>query len=232
MKVNTIHIKPFDFIQIIEFHLSRPDTFKLLVNFGNAKLQILCLIRYKAKFWNISVCVLTGIIIASFSCEKSYPWTCGLLTLFIKEIDWIIFTLYYVSAQLRSQIKRDWHSSLQNVLFELKIELIPCNLFNEFTRINSVEFDRKVELINVFVFFQLSRKPRVSVKPVLCWKIIVQSLINWVIFSQHLSLSLPFVLQHLKISGQSMPSRGDWVGRIQPREAIAPLILSRIQKWI
>lgn len=50
MKVDTIHIEPFDFIQAVEFRLSWSDAFKLLVNFGNAKLQILCLVRYKTKF--------------------------------------------------------------------------------------------------------------------------------------------------------------------------------------
>lgn len=50
MKVDAVHVEPFDFIQIIEFRLCRPDAFQLLVNVGNAKLQILCLIGNEAEF--------------------------------------------------------------------------------------------------------------------------------------------------------------------------------------
>lgn len=70
MKVDAVHIEPFDFIQIVEFGLCRADAFQLLVDVGNAKFQILCLIWHNPEFRHISVSVLHGVAIAELSWKE------------------------------------------------------------------------------------------------------------------------------------------------------------------
>jgi hypothetical protein len=79
MKVDAVHIEPFDFIQTVEFGLSRTDAFKLLVDVGNAKLQVLCLVWHNAEFRHISVSVLAGVVIAELGWrgeEENRSLTC------------------------------------------------------------------------------------------------------------------------------------------------------------
>lgn len=49
MKVNAVHIEPFDFVQEVEFRLRWTDAFQCLVHIGNAKLQVLRLIWHEAE---------------------------------------------------------------------------------------------------------------------------------------------------------------------------------------
>lgn len=69
MKVDAVHIEPFDFIQKVEFRLSRSDAFQLLMNLSDAKLQVLCLSRHEAEFWYVSVCVLARLEITDLGWE-------------------------------------------------------------------------------------------------------------------------------------------------------------------
>jgi hypothetical protein len=108
-----------------------------------------------------------------------------------------LFTLYNISAQLRSQIKRDWQSSLQNILFELQIELIACNFLDELARVDRVELHSEVQFEDVFVLLQLSREASVRVEPVLCEKIACSGLIYCVAFiaASRSSYRLSFEIQ-------------------------------------
>lgn len=69
MKVAAVHVEPFDFVQEVEFRLCGSNAFQLLVNVGNAKLQVLRLARHDSELRDVPVSVLARVVIADFSCE-------------------------------------------------------------------------------------------------------------------------------------------------------------------
>lgn len=78
-----------------------------------------------------------------------------------------VFTLYNIGAQLRGQVERDRQSALQHILLELEEELIASDFLDELARIDRVELHREVQLVDVFILFELTREACVGVQPVL-----------------------------------------------------------------
>lgn len=86
--------------------------------------------------------------------------------------------MYNIGAQLRGQVERDRQSALQNILLELEEELIACNLLDELAWIDRVELHREVQLVDVFILFELAREACVGIEPVLWGKMSDCEMIN------------------------------------------------------